>query len=395
MTTLEMLLNQLANNQQPGLPPGLPPGAQPMMLGPLEPPNAPTSTFELPPGLPPLSPEGLLDQKTIDEYLSFAGPAPLAPTPRRAGKLERIAGAFTGVGEGLAGRGAQYVERLKEERDRPMREYERKLERYEDRRSQLGLAGYEAAERKREREQAAIQRRADMQAEREFNEYLRRNDFVSDMAKEQLRQTFALEKESRRIRAAVVEAERQQRAQQERDARHTSDQFFGLTKNKTLSDEIGAYRAGLRDSLSPAAVALERRVTEMGNVDMARAMSGARRGSGGVSNAAMRALAVFSAALEETRGAVSRGDVRGEQAARRKLDAAYGRLSAYPGQVERGIGDGWPWAKPAGQGGGQQPQQQTQFNLGGGQQGPSVEEVRAYAQRFGMSEAQARQELMR
>jgi hypothetical protein len=172
---------------------------------------------------------------------------------------------------------------------------------------------------------------------------------------------------------------------------------------------LGRYWAGLKDSLSPAAAALDKRLAGLGDVKMRRGMGGG--GTGGASNAALKAVQAVEAAKGELIALQQRGgDPRQERAIRTRIDRAVGRLSAFPGQAQGGLdSQGYPWAKiwngqqfvgivpdSASSPGTQQPRAQMDFDLtGNSQQGPTDAEVQAYARRFNIPVEQARQELAR
>src|SRR5262245_54870067 len=195
------------------------------------------------------------------------GPAPQAPAP--LSRAQRIFNAIGGVGAGGQGQGAQFLGQLQE----PQPREEAQVERYQGRRTEA----LERAERRAEREAAQANRANELAYERDFKVWLSKNNDRSDEAKQRMAQMFTLQRDATRARLEEERAQRQERGQMEMEERHISDQFFGITRNKTLSDEIGKYRAGLIKSLSPAAAALERRVTQLGDVRMNKA---ARIGGG-------------------------------------------------------------------------------------------------------------------
>ena len=180
----------------------LPPIPKPAPSMPL-PVSGPASTI-MPPGpmpeMAPPAPLPALDTNLINQY---SGPTPVAPTLQQPSFLDKLSTTLLGVSAGLQGRAPQYIESVREERQRPIREYEAALERFNTRR----LAGVEAATQKQQREQERIQRRADANAEFEREQFLQRSKFRSEEARALAAQAFDLEKEREK-----------ERRQDERDA---------------------------------------------------------------------------------------------------------------------------------------------------------------------------------
>jgi hypothetical protein len=332
------------------------------------------------PVLPRIVQPAAPDQGFVNQY---AGAAPTAPTIKPASTLDKVMAALMGFSEGAAGRGPQYVASLRAERERPIREYERQREDYEQRRTR----GIELAERRSEREAMQTNRMLELSYEREFKTWLQKNSDRSDEAKERVRQAFITERDSRAARLETEREERRERRQQEVEARHISDQYFALTKNKTLSDEIGRYRAGLTPSLSPAAAALERRVTQLGEVGMGRALSGGGSRGGarrGPTNEAQAALDKFNAARQGVIEAMQRGDAKSAKAYGESMQRLYKSLARYPRDIELATTDpNWPFARMRGQ-------QSAPAALQPQAQGKTI--TRAEMAALGITEAQAKAE---
>src|SRR5262245_12190761 len=72
----------------------------------------------------PAAPALPLDMNFINQY---AGPAPVAPVIQQPGFLDKLSTALLGVSAGLQGYGPQYAQSVREERQRPQREYQRQL----------------------------------------------------------------------------------------------------------------------------------------------------------------------------------------------------------------------------------------------------------------------------
>lgn len=128
---------------------------------------------------------------------SYSGAAPVAPTLQEPSFLDKLSTALLGFGAGFQGRGPQYIESVREERNRPIREYQRQLEQYNERRTR----GTEIATRQQEREQDRAQQAAQNQYEREFQIWLKKTGARDEQTKERARRTFELEKEARRTAA--------------------------------------------------------------------------------------------------------------------------------------------------------------------------------------------------
>src|SRR5499426_4385959 len=133
------------------------------------------------------------------------GPEPTAPAPLSRG--QRIANAIAGFGAGVQGQGAQFLAQLQE----PQREYQRQLERYQVRRTEA----LERAERRAEREAAQAQRVAEMQYERDYKTWLKKQDIRADEATERTRQAFTLQRDAQENAQRIAAAERKERADRE------------------------------------------------------------------------------------------------------------------------------------------------------------------------------------
>jgi hypothetical protein len=103
-----------------------------------------------------------LDPSIIEQFRALAGPAPVAPAaPKPLSTLQKIALALQGYGAGVQGQGPQFIAQLREQRERPQREYQQRLEDYNNRQTQLGLRGLEAAQSAENRRQSRAQFEAD------------------------------------------------------------------------------------------------------------------------------------------------------------------------------------------------------------------------------------------
>src|SRR5262245_33294360 len=320
-TQLELLLAQLG-----GLPPPAP--SKPIPYAPVGAPTFPTALGTLPPDIAPTAPPGPQDTGFINRY---AGPAPTAPQPLSRG--QRIANALQGFSAGLQGRGGEYLAQLQE----PQREYQRQLERYQGRRTEA----IQLDERRREREQDAATRRAESQSEREFQQYIRSRGVSDSQAIEQLRFAHELQRDAIKLNAERVEQERRDKIAQQRDSRQIEERYFTATKNRALSKELGQYWAGVKESLSPAAAALDRKLQGIGDVRMNRAVG--IGGGGGQNTKAEKARLAFESAKQGVIDAVARGDQTGERQLRKRMTSAFNFLSRFPGVFVQGYAASGMW----------------------------------------------------
>lgn len=326
---------------------GLPPPATPMSLGPLSV-NAPPLTgpsLGAAPELPPTAPLPAADAGFIDRY---SGPAPVAPVVSDPSTLDKIVAALGGFSAGARGQGAEYAEQIRQQREAPFRRYERQQEQYQDRRTRA----FELDTRRRERQQEIDTRQAERQAEREFNVWQNDRQFMNQTARDQAERAFRIEQDAKRAREEIAEQQRREQRQREVDAKQIENQYFGLSKNRMLSRELGAYWSGLKESLSPAAARLDQQLAGLGQVRMRQAAGGgAGGGRTGASNAAVQALERFNQAKQALIGAIQKGDGKSADAYRETMNRAYKSLARFPGQIRLVTSDpNWPYAELIGAG---------------------------------------------
>lgn len=203
MPTILDLLMALNRGDLPPLPgpaPSAPIPYAPTNLGPLSDETTAAFAAQNPEPVPPrfIQPAAP-DANFVNQY-SGAAPTPPAP-PSRA---QRIMNAIAGFGAGVQGQGAQFLSQLQE----PQREYQRQVERYEGRRAQ----GLEAAERRAEREAAQANRAAELQYDRDFKAWMKKNDVRDDAAATQAKYAFDLLRDAKRFDAERQEQDRRERA---------------------------------------------------------------------------------------------------------------------------------------------------------------------------------------
>jgi len=390
MANITQLLAALAN---------LPPATSAPRIGPF---TTPTPNIEPPdfirfppPEPPPPAPGAPLSRHIIDQYLAQLPPAPTPPpAPASIGRLDRLALALQAFGAGMQGQGPQFLASVRAERERPQREFEARREQYEERRSAVGLAGLEAAQRAADREQARQQAAADRRFDLEVQERGRQLGLRDQAEMEMLRDTL-LTKRQREEREA--DERRQQatfRNQQMRDARTFASAYRKAGATDGIARELGEYDAGLRDGLSPTAAKWESAAVQLNEIRQQRerrlAAGAGRSGAGGSANtnaAAQKALAQFESVKQQVSDAVARGDAAGEAQLRRRLASAFNNLTRFPGVFELGYDQSgqWPYAKIRGQSAAQPPPQA----------GPRRAEAKAKLMANGFSEADAEAELNR
>lgn len=346
MANITALLAALSNLPPVGGRPALPP-----LPGTVQPPP----DFNLPMSLtgpepPPAAPSMPIDQSLIQRYLQFAGPAPTPPPPMApAGKLDKIAAALLGINAGFQGQGPQFAASLRAERERPQREFEARQQQYEQTRRQLGLRGFEAAQDAEEKRQARQERLAERQFERDFQEFTRRNNITDQMALEKMREAAQIQRDAERERAMDEKLERQQKAQQERDARIAATKYRLAGAKDSIATELGKYDALLIDQLSPAAAKWESTQAKVAEARAARlARIGTGGGGGGMNAKAMKAYQQFESLRQDVAAASARGDVTTETQLRGQMKAAFNRLARFPGQFDLSYDASgqWPTAKP-------------------------------------------------
>jgi hypothetical protein len=366
----------------------------------------------MPPPLPPPAP--IAAPPALDESLieRLTGPRPVAPTPEPTPFIVRIARALQGFGAGVQGRGPQFLENLREQGEAPMRRYEAEQNIYQNRRAQA----VEFAERKREREQAEIQRRADVQSDREFEMWARRQNFVDEEAKRIAREAFDLNKLREQERIADERQEKQQKALDDRQARAYKFQLIREDDAPAHIAESISQHIFNGKPLSAAAEKWRSPKAAKAQAQLARLSGSVAGGTGtGQNTKAAKAWQTFEDIKQQVIQREQVGDAKGAEQLRRKMISVHNSLAGrFPGVFELGYGDSegkWPYVKPRGQGAQPQagapalnvaPRDQMYFDLRGvgpgaqqQPQGPSDAEVNAYAQRFGISPQQARQELSR
>src|SRR5262245_37327665 len=155
----------------------------------------------------PRAPLPALDTNFINQY---AGAPPTPPVVQQPNFLDKLAGVLSGIAQG-----PQYGAYLREQRERPQREYQAQLERYQGRKAQ----GLELATRAQERQQAATQKAADEQSDREFKAWLRAANITDEQAIMQARQAFDLQKIREQEPIRLQEQDAKQKAMDERQAR--------------------------------------------------------------------------------------------------------------------------------------------------------------------------------
>jgi hypothetical protein len=344
--SLIQLLSALA--QQQGTP-NVPAPARPL---PLIAQTGPTVTPPtMMPGAPPPSPAPPAPAPPLDQGLisQFAGQAPTPPVAQQPSGLQRLANALIGFGAGVQGNGPQFLAQLREQQQEPIRNYQRQLEQYNQRRQ----TGLEVATRKQERQQAATQRAADEQSDREFKMWLQRTGVTDEQAAQQLRQAFEIQKLREQERIADERDAARQKALDLRQARTIEAQLVSKDgAPPRVARELSEYIAGIRTELSPNVEKWRGLQAEKIRAQINRL---ARIGAGGGSSAptasakAQKALQQFEATKQKLIDAVSAGNAAAQKQVRTELNARFRYLGRFP-EIEAGFdpSNQWPYAKVRG-----------------------------------------------
>ncbi len=217
-----------------------------------------------------------IDPSIISRYTALAGAAPTPPPPEQpASFLQKLAAALGGVQAGFQGRGQEFVQNIKQERDRPRREFEQKQQRFEDRKFQLGLVGSEAAERAEERRQT----RAQFELDRELDREAKRLGLTQQKELVLLEDTLRAKREREDDERAAIAAEKLALKQQRQQAVELA-KAYRLAGAQQYSRELAERDAGLRETVS---VAADKWLSNKVKLDEARARRGMGVGGGGVS----------------------------------------------------------------------------------------------------------------
>lgn len=301
----------------------------------------PQAGLPMPPGpapeVAPVAPLPALDTGLISRY---AGPEPVAPVVQPPSFIDKLSTALLGVSAGLQGQGPQFVESVRERRERPMREYQAQRERFEARK----LRGVEAAEDKQQRQQELTQRRAGQMADREFNVWLKKTGVQDQMAIEQMRHAFDIEK----LRTAERIADEKQAAQEAKQLKLKAADLaskYRLAGAKEFSNELAERDLGLRGKVSPAA---DKWLSSHVQLEQARAnkIASGGGGSGGASSKAVKAIEEFEAIKQKLIEAAATGSAQAQKQLMTDLNRAFRGLARFP-EIESGFDSTgkWPWAK--------------------------------------------------
>lgn len=310
----------------------------PVPAGPLTPPGGPLLP---PPGLPPepapVAPMPALDQTLLEQ---LTGPRPVAPAPQVDPLLLKIARALQGFGAGVQGQGPQFLAGLREERERPMREFKVATEQFESRRRRAT----EIAEEKRQGEQRDIQRRADIQSDREFKIWAQRAKITDEDARAQARQAWELQKLREQERIVDEKAAAQEAKQLKLKAADLASKYR-LAGAKEFSNELAERDLGLRDKVSSGADRWLSSHVQLEQARLNKIAAGGGTGTGGVDKQTTRLVEEFNQARQNLIAAYARGDAKGQEQFRMRLDQLARQLTGKPG-IEVGYGEGqWPYLK--------------------------------------------------
>jgi len=234
----------------------LPPLPNPAPSMPLLPaPQAPISAgpaYGAPPGLmasdvAPTAPMGRVDQGFINNY---AGPAPTPPVVQQPSTLEKIGAILSGIGIG-----PEYGMALREERQRPQREYQAKLERYQGARRE----GIQLEERRRERQQEMETRQAQEQSRRDFEIAAHKTNITDQTAQMYLAHALQLDRDAKQQAAQAQAAQEVEQKQLRLKAADLAKAYrlAGAIDPAGKADwakELAETDLHLRDKASPGAL---------------------------------------------------------------------------------------------------------------------------------------------
>jgi len=333
---------------------------------------------------PPMAPSMPIDQNIVNRYLAMIGPAPNAPTPQPVGKLERIATALQAFSAGVQGQGPQFLAAIREQRERPQREFEEARARYDQQKLQLGLRGMEAAQSAEEKRQARQQAEADRQFELDVKERARQLGLQDEKEIALFRDALTEKRERERRQAESEAAEVEAQAKMERDIRAQADRLFDDFKGAGGGiSRAQAIRFAKYEVLGEPLTAQDQKA-------YSRTVAPTKQGVAG--DSAKNKLARFEVLKGQLGAARARGDVETERNILRNLDALAAKMPSY---IETGYDPSgmWPYAKVRGTN--PQPPQQSAPPAPPATESPNRSAARAKLVANGYSDAEATQELDR
>ena len=339
MATILDLLMALNRGDLPQLP--APAKPLPMIAPPIAGPD-----FQAFPEEPPRAPGAALDPNIIAQ---FAGQAPTPPPARQpAGLLEKIMLGLQGFGAGVQGQGPQFLAQLAEQRERPQREYQRSLERFEGRRMQ----GVEAATRAEERRREGQQRAAERAFEREYNARVKQLDLQSQTERDLFRDTLLAK---RQREDDERQAERLQKQQEQQDKIKLATLASGYRKlgaKDNIATELARKDLDPNLKLSPGAANWESTRVRLDELRANRLAAGGtgRGGGGGASSKAVRLAEEIETVKDKMIEAEATTDNPTlKHQLRTKLNNLLRRAASFP-ELQVGLQDNkWPYVFVNGQ----------------------------------------------
>lgn len=160
--------------------------------------------------VPPSLPAPVDAEAIRSRFAGMAGPEPQAPTVEPTSMIIRIARALQGFGAGVQGQGPQFLAQIAEQREAPQREFRARKERFDTRKQELGVMAEQAVLSAEDRRAQRTQQLLDKQADRDFEESIKRAGIKSAEAIAQMRAAFDLERDARK-----AEFERQKQARKD------------------------------------------------------------------------------------------------------------------------------------------------------------------------------------
>lgn len=317
-------------------------------LEPYAPPNVGPLSFDTSAAYAALNPEPVpprfvqpapIDTASVDSRL---GPAPTPPVQRDPSFIDKLGAVLLGVGYGPQG-----VEMVRQQREAPLRRYEAQVADYTQRRDRA----LEIAERRAEREADALHRANQATYEREYNQWLRRNDIRDDAAKQRMAQAFTLERDARRDRIEEEKEQRREHARRLDDARSIAARL-GTGPGAApphIAKELGEFYANVRQTVSPAAAKWQNAQARRAEILARPAVGGggavSRRDAQDLQRRTSQAAAGIANMEKLARQAMESPEEKRAPILNQMRAMAATLQAQFPELLETGEHNGWPYAR--------------------------------------------------
>lgn len=301
--------------------------------------------------VPPALPSPVDADAIRARIMALRGPEPVAPVAQPDPLILKIALALQGFGAGVEGQGPQFLAGLRERRERPQREYEAKKERYETRGQELGLLAEREVSGAEQRREARNQELLDRQFEREFKEGARRLNLRDQKELDLFRDTLLAKRQREDDERQAERLKEQQEQQTKLKLAELASKYRAMGAKGELATELAQKDLDPNFKLSPRA---EKWFSARVALEEARANKLATGGAGGsapgvLDKATAKLVEEFNTARNNLVTAVARGDAKGQEQLRMRLNQLVRRLAGRHG-IEAGYGEGnWPYVKVFGQ----------------------------------------------